>query len=173
MTASLRVCGMCPHTKEALTIFSSGVPITGNSSFKSFVGIGSRRQVEDFEEFTMVLNSMRSIDFKWATHPSEDSASIWVDGRVDPTWGVVEELWIVSLIFIILSSKKLIKSLLLNAMDTQGSTWFLDFYFKKDDRLAKEFDVLCYSFYGSFPGIERSTWVWLALSQNRELWQNR
>ena len=42
MTASLRVCGMCPHTKEALTIFNSGVPITGNSSFRSFVGIGSR-----------------------------------------------------------------------------------------------------------------------------------
>ena len=88
MTASLRVCGMCPHTKEALTIFSSGVPITGNSSFRSFVGIGSRRQVEDFEEFTMVLNSMRSIEAKeirWATSPSEDSASIGVDGRADPT----------------------------------------------------------------------------------------
>ena len=41
---------MCPHTKEALTIFSSGIPITGNSSFRNFVGIGSRRLVEDFEE---------------------------------------------------------------------------------------------------------------------------
>ena len=61
---------------------------TGNSSFRSFVGIGSRRQVEYLEEFTMVLNSMRSIEakeFRWATRPSEDSASIRVDGRVDPT----------------------------------------------------------------------------------------
>ena len=89
MTASLRVCGMCPHIKEALTIFSSGVPITCNSSFRSFVGIGSRRRVEDFDEFTMVLNSMRSIEakeFRWATllkilHPSE-----WMEG-----WTLHEE----------------------------------------------------------------------------------
>ena len=70
---------MCPHIKEAFTIFSSGVPITGKSSFRSLFWIGSRRQVKDFEEFTMVLNSMRSIEakeFRMATGPSEDSASI-------------------------------------------------------------------------------------------------
>ena len=33
MTASLRVCGMCPHTKAALTIFSSGQYTQGSTIF--------------------------------------------------------------------------------------------------------------------------------------------
>ena len=56
ITATLKDCGTYPDNKERLIISSKEVPIKGTTSLSSLVGMGSNRQVDDFDEEIIEVN---------------------------------------------------------------------------------------------------------------------